>query len=250
MVAKVVGSDGTVSLEGEVAAIRWAVDNGARVINLSLGGTFGSTVADAVKYATAKGVLVVAAAGNNGNSAPFYPAADPGVLSVAATQPDDTLYSWSDYGSWVAVAAPGCNVTTGLAGGFGGFCGTSASTPVVSGLAALAWSFAPGASADAITSAITTSAYSLRSVEYGRVDAAGTLAALGATFQPAPQAPVAPAPQAQPAAAAPPVSTAMSNAGVTRATVATHQRRRRQLRRIHTVPLLRRIPLALFGRSH
>ena len=57
-------------------------------------------------------MLVVAAAGNNGDSQPFYPAGYPGVLSVAGTDPDNKLYPWSNRGSWVAVAAPGCDITT------------------------------------------------------------------------------------------------------------------------------------------
>jgi subtilisin family serine protease len=198
---KVAAADGSASESNVAAGIVWAADHGARVINLSLGGSYGSTVANAVAYAIAKGVLVVAAAGNSGNSGRFYPAADDGVLSVAATQPDDSLYAWSNYGDWVAVAAPGCDVATMRGGGYGDFCGTSASTPVVSGLAALAFSFAPSASADSIKHAIVSSARHVDRVTYGRVDVAGTLAALGAVFQPAPAVPTQPA--AAPQLAAP-----------------------------------------------
>jgi subtilisin family serine protease len=163
-------------------------------------------VAGAVSYARSRGLLVVAAAGNNGNSNPFYPAANPGVLSVAATQPNDLLYSWSNHGDWVAVAAPGCDLATFRGATYGEFCGTSASTPVVSGLAALAMSYAPGASADAIKQAITSSAHRVGGVTYGRVDFAGTLAALGATF-----------PTARPSATAPsvPVASSVASGSVT-----------------------------------
>ena len=87
----------------------------------------------------------MAAAGNYGNSTPTYPAAYPEVVSVAGTDPNDALYSWSDFGSWVKLAAPGCNYTTGRAGWFGSFCGTSSATPAVAGIAALAFSYAASA---------------------------------------------------------------------------------------------------------
>jgi len=198
MPVKVASASGMATELDVASGITWAADHGARVINLSLGGTFGATVADAVRYATANGTLVVAAAGNNGNSNPFYPAASPGALSVAATQPDDVLYPWSNFGPWVAVAAPGCNLTTARGGQYGEACGTSAATPVVAGIAALAISYAPGASVEAIRSAVTSTAHPVAGVTYGRVDVAAALAALGATFQPAPVAPP-PAPLTAPA---------------------------------------------------
>ncbi len=202
MPVKVVGADGTATGANVALGITWATDHGANVINISLGGTFGPTVADAINYAISKGALVVAAAGNNGNSNAFYPAADAGVLSVAATQPNDQLYSWSNYGAWVSVAAPGCDLTTARGGQYAEFCGTSASTPVVSGLAALAMSYSPTSSAEEIKLAITSSAHAVAGVSYGRVDVAGTLAALGATFA------LAPAPAPSPVA---PSATVSSN---------------------------------------
>ncbi|HEU5107970.1 MAG TPA: S8 family serine peptidase, partial [Micromonosporaceae bacterium] len=94
------GDDGTIA-----AGIYYAVDAGADVINLSLGGPGESLVlADAVAHAIAHGVLVVAAAGNDGGSVPNYPAGVPGVLAVGASGPADTRYSWSSHGaSWVDV---------------------------------------------------------------------------------------------------------------------------------------------------
>jgi subtilisin family serine protease len=209
MPVKVAGADGQATEANVASGITWAADHGARVINLSLGGSYGATVASAVDYATGKGAIVVAAAGNNGNSNLFYPAADAGVLSVAGTQPSDQLYSWSNFGSWVAVAAPGCAVTTVPGGSFGNFCGTSASTPAVSGLAGLAISFAPSASASTIEHAITSSARPVTGTTYGRIEVAGTLAALGATFNSVtPSAPAAPATPAAPAPTAAPGSVA------------------------------------------
>ncbi len=188
MPVKVVAADGSGTGLDVATGITWATDHGASVISMSLGGTQSDAIASAVNYAESKGVIVVAAAGNNGNSQPFYPAADPGVLSVAGTQPNDQLYPWSDYGTWVSVAAPGCDTTTFKGGGFGQFCGTSASTPVVAGLAGLALSYSPTSSAAAIEQAIRSSAHPVNGVAAGRVDAMGTLAALGATAKPAPAA--------------------------------------------------------------
>jgi subtilisin family serine protease len=194
MPVKVVAADGSATESAVAPGITWAADHGANVINMSFGGTYSATIADAIRYATGKGVLVVAAAGNSGSSSAFYPAADDGVLSVAASQPDDKLYSWSNYGAWVSVAAPGCDLTTLRDGGFGDFCGTSASAPVVSGLAALAMSYSQTSTADAVKQAITSSSHAIGGVGFGRVDVAATLAALGAAFQllppPPPPAPV------------------------------------------------------------
>ena len=89
---KVLGSDGSGFNSWVAAGILWAVDNGARVINTSLG-SFNDdmTVAAAAQYAALHGVLVVAAAGNDGSSTLQYPAALPGVLSVSASDQSDHL---------------------------------------------------------------------------------------------------------------------------------------------------------------
>ena len=189
MPVKVVDSTGHATDFAMASGITWAADHGASVISMSLGGGRDDIVSAAVSYAESKGVIVVAAAGNNGNSEPFYPAADPGVLSVAGTNEDDQLYSWSNFGRWVSVAAPGCDPTTFSGGGFGRFCGTSASTPFVAGLAGLALSYSPKSSPQAIEQAIISSAHPVDGVAGGRVDAIGTLTALGAKFQPASAAP-------------------------------------------------------------
>jgi len=195
--------------------ITWATDHGAKVINMSLGGTSGSsTLQSAVQYAESHDVLVVAAAGNNASTAPFYPAYYSGVLSVAGTQSTDALYSWSDYGSWVRVAAPGCDYTTNRSGGYGSFCGTSAATPVVAGLAGLARAFNPSATATQVKSAIETSATNIgTAVAFGRVDAAGTLAALGGTPAPAPSETPSPTPTPSPSSSPSPTTTTTTFSG-------------------------------------
>lgn len=183
MPVKVTSANGTGTWLNVASGIAWAADHGASVISMSFGGGSSDAVAAAIRYAQSKGVLVVAAAGNGGSTQPFYPAADPGVLSVAGTEKTGKLYSWSNYGSWVDVAAPGCDTTTFVGDEFGQFCGTSASAPVVAGLAGLAFSYSPTSSAATIEHAIVSSAHHLDGVTDGRVDAVGTLAALGAKFR-------------------------------------------------------------------
>jgi subtilisin family serine protease len=133
-----------------------------------------------VQYAHSHGVVIVAAAGNYGTTTQVYPAAYPEVLGVAGTDGSDQRYSWSSYGSWVKLAAPGCNFTTGTSAWYGTFCGTSSAAPVVAGLAGLAVSYAPLASNTEIEQALESSAVKVGStVQYGRVDAYGALLALG-----------------------------------------------------------------------
>jgi len=125
--------------------IIWAADHGARIINLSLGGTASSsTLQSAINYAWSKQCIVVAAAGNNGNSVPVYPAACSNVVSVAATNASDTRPSWSNYGSYIDVCAPGENIVT-LDGSnsYASWSGTSFSSPVTSGVLALMASVNP-----------------------------------------------------------------------------------------------------------
>ena len=126
------------ALFGLRRGITWAADNGANVINLSLGGTMDSSALEsAVNYAWSKGVVVVAAAGNNASSTPFYPAYYANVIAVAATTDLDRLASFSDFGDWVDVAAPGISIYSTIPGGYGYMSGTSMASPFVSGLAAL-----------------------------------------------------------------------------------------------------------------
>ena len=200
MPVKVLAADGSGSMSNVAAGITWATDHGARVISMSLGGTSASsTLASAVTYAHDRGVVLAAAAGNYGTTTKVYPAAYPEVLGVAGTDSTDTLYSWSSYGSWVKVAAPGCNYTTGRNAWYGTFCGTSSATPVVAGLAALAASFSPSATNTAIEQALESSAVNIGGVvAYGRVDALGTLQALGGSASPSPSPTATPTPTATP----------------------------------------------------
>ncbi|MBN1641492.1 MAG: peptidase S8 [Anaerolineae bacterium] len=188
MVVRVLDEEG----EGDVAdvadGIRYAAENGAHVINLSLGGNSipAGTVDAAVAYAQGLGVLVVAAAGNSGWSVPFYPAAYEGVLGVGATDQQDLKAWFSNYGSYVDVAAPGVSLISTLPGGYGWLSGTSMAAPMVSGLAALVWGTAPGASWAQVAEAICAGADDLGApgwdsyYGWGRIDALGALDALAA----------------------------------------------------------------------
>jgi hypothetical protein len=183
MPVKVLDADGHGTTAAIASGILWAVAHGADVINLSLGGT-GTTraLADAVAHAASEGVVIVAAAGNNGNRTSFYPAAYPQVISVAGTTPSDRRYQWSNYGSWVQVAAPGCNIAPDRGDGYINFCGTSAATPLVSGIAALAYSLQPTLSKGRFERALRSAAVPVGSiVQHGRVNALATLERLGLT---------------------------------------------------------------------
>ena len=185
MPVKVLDSTGAGSSYDIAQGITWATDQGADVIAMSLGGLGSSLAVErAVTYARAAGAILVAAAGNEGQSMPNYPAANPGVLGVAGSDSNDGRYSWSNHGSWVDVAAPGCNGAP-IPGGYGDFCGTSSATPVVAGVAALG--LAMGADAATVEAAVTTTAVPVGSwVGHGRIDAAATLAAVQAVLdQPA-----------------------------------------------------------------
>jgi thermitase len=119
--------------------IIWAVDNGVNLINISLEIRNPSIdLEQAVNYAWDHGVLIIAAAGNQGNRSVIYPAYYQNSIAVAATRPDGTLAPLSNYGDWVDMAAPGFNIYSTLPGNKYGYeTGTSFATAYVTGLAAI-----------------------------------------------------------------------------------------------------------------
>jgi subtilisin family serine protease len=120
-------------------SLQWATDNGARVVNMSFAGPADPTLHRLLAAAADKGLVLVAAAGNDGpNAAPLYPGADPNVIAVTATDSSDALFAMANRGSYVAVAAPGVDILA-LAPGeaLQLSTGTSVATAHVSGLAAL-----------------------------------------------------------------------------------------------------------------
>jgi subtilisin family serine protease/flagellar hook assembly protein FlgD len=160
LVAKVTDYAGRIFTDDLAAGIVWAVDSGADVINVSLGGdTSDELERDAIAYAQRHDVLVVTAAGNAGSSNRQFPAALDGVLSVGATTASGTRRaSFSSYGPWVDVAAPGKDIVVATpGGGYGTAEGTSFSTPLVVGQVALLEGYRPDRSADELTRAVRSS---------------------------------------------------------------------------------------------
>jgi thermitase len=189
---KVMNKEGEGDYGWLVEGLIWAADNGADVINLSLGGSDASeSLRQALKYAHDKGIVIAAATGNDGSSV-LYPAAyDEYCLAVAATDYNDARTSWSNFGPEVDVAAPGERILgpvptwywasqgdpESVPYAFGA--GTSASTPHVAGLAALLKSSKPWLTADEIMDIIRFTAEDVNSAEnkgkddligYGRIN--------------------------------------------------------------------------------
>ncbi|MBN2299806.1 MAG: S8 family serine peptidase [Acholeplasmataceae bacterium] len=138
----------TFSDDSIINGIYYAVENGADVINMSLGGPDSSTeMQDAVTYARDHGVIVVAAAGNDGTNDLFYPASYDGVISVAAVDEDRTSASYSNYNLDIDIAAPGTSIiTTQMDNQYGYSSGTSLAAPQVTGVLALLLAYYPDAS--------------------------------------------------------------------------------------------------------
>jgi len=122
-----------------IKGLDWAVERGARVINMSFAGPPDPRLRDALARTARRGVVLVAAAGNAGpQSAPLFPAADPNVIAVTATDMDDKLFSGSNRGNYIAVAAPGVDILAPSTGGTYQFTtGTSVASAEVSGVVAM-----------------------------------------------------------------------------------------------------------------
>lgn len=149
MDVKVLNDKGEGSYAWIVQGIIWATDNGANIINLSMaGGVDSPDLKKAIDYAWSNGVLIVVAAGNSGSNTATFPAAYEQCIAVAATDRDDRRYTYSDYGPWIDVAAPGQAYTTLTGNDYGNMAGTSIAAPYVSGLAALAFTIAKDTNGD------------------------------------------------------------------------------------------------------
>ena len=128
------------------AGIKWAVDNGADVINMSLGIRHtggGLPHEDVVRYAISKNVVVVAASGNDGTNERYYPGALPGVFAVGAVDGNGAVTNFTSYGANITVVAPGLNIYSSFAhNSYAVASGTSQASPFVAGSIALAKSYA------------------------------------------------------------------------------------------------------------
>ena len=141
----VLDSEGLGDSRDVARGIRYATDSGARVINLSLGGSVESTsLTSAVQYAVDKGVLVVAASGNGfADAAPKWPAASDLTLAVTSTDINNNVGVFAQRGDYIDIAAPGVNILSTALGGYKALNGTSMSAAYISGAAALLFSAQP-----------------------------------------------------------------------------------------------------------
>ena len=140
LIARVLDSDGRGDVAAVTAGLRWSIDHGARVINMSLGMLHPSLCIETLlTQAQANGVVVVCSAGNWGAEDPQeYPAVSPNVIAVAATDAYAHPAPFTSYGDFVTLGAPGVAVRSAYpGGGWRLWSGTSMSTPFVSGAAAL-----------------------------------------------------------------------------------------------------------------
>jgi len=179
MAEKGLDATGTGYEDNLANAITDAVEKGANILNLSWGGDQDSQLIHAaIQYAYSHGVLVVAAAGNYASDAKFYPAAYSEVVSVAATDQFDYPATFSNYGNWVELSAPGVDIySTYPNDSYAYMSGTSMACPYASGLAALIWSEFPNATRDWVRAQMRYTADDLGPpgfdpyYGYGRIDA-------------------------------------------------------------------------------
>jgi hypothetical protein len=177
---RVLDATGSGSTSNVAAGIIWAADNGARVINLSLGGGASQGMHDAIIYAVNKGAVVLAAAGNSGDgAAPVYPGAFDESIAVAAIDSNRTRASFSNTGSYVDIAAPGAGIIStygSAANAYASMSGTSMATPYAAAAAALVLSAKPSLSSTGVRDLLLASADDLGSAGfdnwygYGLVD--------------------------------------------------------------------------------
>jgi hypothetical protein len=141
----VLDSEGSGDSRDVARGIRYATDSGARVINLSLGGSIESaSLTSAIQYAVDKGVLVVAASGNGfADAAPKWPAASDLTLAVTSTDINNNVGIFAQRGDYIDITAPGVNILSTAIGGYKALSGTSMSAAYVSGAAALLFSAQP-----------------------------------------------------------------------------------------------------------
>lgn len=168
------GADGTARSRSDalLAALDWAVAEKAQIINMSFAGPRNRLLTRALAAAHARGVVLVASAGNNGPGAPYaYPAAEPDVLAITATDSRDALYAEANRGPYIFAAAPGVEVLAPVPGGADLMTGTSFAAGLASGIAALILEADPKATPAALAERIARTARDLgtpgRDTEFG-----------------------------------------------------------------------------------
>jgi len=183
MPVRISALDGTATYSAMASGLTWAADHGARVANLSYQASGSSTVTSAATYFQNKGGVVVSAAGNQ---AAFDSTADnPSILTVSATDANDVLTTWSNTGNNIDLAAPGSVFTTYKGGTYGSTSGTSVSSPIVAGAAALVLSANPSLTGSQVQQILKQSADDLgvagwdSSYGWGRVNVARAVSMAG-----------------------------------------------------------------------
>lgn len=174
-------ADGRAYVSDAADGIRWAADQGAQVVNLSYRMAQYAAIDSAAQYLRDRGGLLFVAAGNDGQD-PGWPDYD-SFVAVAATTSGDAKASWSNYGTYIDVAAPGSSVySTSGASGYGYLSGTSFASPIAAGVAALLYALDPNASATEVETWLFASCVDLGGLGeddffgHGRVDAAAAVA--------------------------------------------------------------------------
>ena len=180
---KVLDSKGSGYYSNIILGIEWCINNGIEIANMSLGGNSSSlSLKQACDNAYNSGVLLVAAAGNNGSSKILYPANYSSVIAVSAVDQNDAFASFSNYGKKIELSAPGVGIKSTLSGGgYGAYSGTSMATPHVSGVAALIISSGIASGSAAVRERLDSTAEDLGSAGkdvyfgFGLIDAAAAV---------------------------------------------------------------------------
>ncbi len=188
-------TDGTGSISFGYEGIAWAAQNGARVINCSWGGSTSiadggnidatyPTQRDVMNFAVQNGCVIVCAAGNSNSSNLFIPAGFTNVISVASTGTTDARSSFSNFGTWIDISAPGESIYSTLpSNSYAFFNGTSMASPLVAGIVGLMYSINPNLTRDQCEACLKSSATNINSINPGftgrlgggRVDARGAV---------------------------------------------------------------------------
>jgi thermitase len=183
MPLRVTSADGSFYYSAVAQALTWAADRGAKVANMSIYGALNSaSIISAANYMKSKGGLVVTSAGNNGKDEGW--AASTSMIPVSATDANDARTSWSSFGTFVAVAAPGVGIWTTVAGNsYGSVNGTSFASPVTAGVVALMFAANPKLTNSDVETLLYKTSMDLGTsgrdpyFGYGRVDAAAAVTA-------------------------------------------------------------------------
>ncbi len=182
---KVLGN-GSGSIATIADGLIWAANNGADVVNMSLGTyTEEKTLGEAVKYALSKNVVCIATMGNDNIERRRFPAGFTGMIAVGSTDENDKKSTFSNFGNWITVSAPGTNILSTLPtymspSGYGRLSGTSMAAPLVTGLAALVRSQSKNLSPENISKLLKSSADDLGDSGFDNIYGAGRVNAFKA----------------------------------------------------------------------